>query len=741
MIKQLIFIPLAEIVKLVFLFFFHLTSNYFFSLLLLSLASSFVMIKCMKFFQFLSERETLIQKILSPQIRKIKEENVGGERHHKIAALYKKYSYHPILVLRSAAPVFVQLPFLLAAYYMLSNFEALKGVSFFFIKDLSTPDALVYKINILPFLMTAINIATAFVSNKFSQREKIQAIVIALFFLFLLYNANSAMVIFWTMNNLILLLRTALSRFSKETVVQTKNNRDWSKYLIRLLKSPFTYPVLAGLYPTVFLYAHNFNQTLLSDVMPYFLISLFVTTSIICISKFVLKSRYKAGLFSLCGIVSLFYFGYFYSLFLYIKISGIYKVLIVWFVSILILLVILFSLRKKEALFVKIVIPLNIFSLLIFIISPLQMYVKFTASLLLKNDFNRDITNNSPVVFSSKNHSERPDIYYIILDGYTGNQALNKYYNFDNTPFIKYLEKKGFLVGRNARGNYALTFLALASSLNMDYLQNLAVLPHKNSMERWPLNKIMKNNKVVNYLKSKGYKFIHFQSGWGATQANKNADIDYVSSSYEFKALWLKNTVLYHFISRPFLKNVARSDMLTRFDKLAQVPSIKGPKFIFAHIMCPHPPFLFGQNGEEVQNSEVDFDGTIWTEKDNYINQLVFLNKKLMALVDSFLKDKSNQPVIIMQADHGAYYGAYYKNGETNLDHAELRSSILNTFYLPSRNYTGFHKTMSPVNTFRILFNSIFNENYKILKDEFYYSSYESPYKFKNYTEPLNNIK
>lgn len=212
MLEYIFVTPLEYAAKALYLLIYNLTSNYGISLLILSVISNLLMIAAIKAVSRFADRETKIQKILQPQILKIKQESRGEEKHRRITRLYKRYSYHPIYNLRAAIPVFVQLPFLFAAYIMFSRLEAINGVSFLFIGNLKEPDAILAGINLLPFVMTAVNIITALITKDFTLKEKLQANVIAILFLVLLYGAPSALLLFWTTNNVLLLVRTLVKQ-------------------------------------------------------------------------------------------------------------------------------------------------------------------------------------------------------------------------------------------------------------------------------------------------------------------------------------------------------------------------------------------------------------------------------------------------------------------------------------------------------------------------------------------------
>ena len=69
--------------------------------------------------------------------------------------------------------------------------------------------------------------------------------------------------------------------------------------------------------------------------------------------------------------------------------------------------------------------------------------------------------------------NSKPDIYYIVLDGYGREDILNEYYAYDNSEFLENLAKRGFAVPHQARSNYPKTVLSISSTLNMDYISNL----------------------------------------------------------------------------------------------------------------------------------------------------------------------------------------------------------------------------------------------------------------------------
>jgi hypothetical protein len=145
--------------------------------------------------------------------------------------------------------------------------------------------------------------------------------------------------------------------------------------------------------------------------------------------------------------------------------------------------------------------------------------------------------------------------------------------------------------------------------------------------------------------------------------------------------------------------------------KYDEVPAMQGPKFIYAHIIAPHPPFVFSANGDFEPRSEADNQG--------YINQLLYVNQQVEEIVKGIIDHAAVPPVIIIQGDHGI-------NGKD----PQRRMKILNAYYLPGGGKDLLYPAISPVNTFRVVLDSYLGGNLDLLPDKSYYSTYKYPYKY-----------
>ncbi|MGL4981457.1 MAG: YidC/Oxa1 family membrane protein insertase [Treponemataceae bacterium] len=233
--------PLELIYHFIYSLCYTITGNYGVGLIVLSCLAAIGYLPLGRLAVKAQHKEKQLSALLKPKLDKIKtEETDGSKRQLRTSNLYKKYRYHPFLAIRSAFGVILQLPFLLGAYYMISNFTALEGQNFLFISDLSKPDGLLGGVNFLPFLMTAINICTTLITPKLSIKDRTQAFIIAGGFLWLLYSAPSALLFFWTTNNLIFLVQNLITRIKL-------GEKESSFYQFKLVQTQGIKTILIGI--------------------------------------------------------------------------------------------------------------------------------------------------------------------------------------------------------------------------------------------------------------------------------------------------------------------------------------------------------------------------------------------------------------------------------------------------------------------------------------------------------------
>jgi hypothetical protein len=349
----------------------------------------------------------------------------------------------------------------------------------------------------------------------------------------------------------------------------------------------------------------------------------------------------------------------------------------------------------------------------------------------------RDLESTGETLESSE---DLPDIYYIILDTYASSSTLREFYDFENNTFISFLQDRGFFVAEESFSNYAVTALSLASSLNMDYIDKLS--PNfGDSVEDWQYavpKQMIENNNVMWFLKSRGYTSIFLGSGHGVTQGNRYADRD-IKCGFVDETIGriIQSTLIWPAADQfQIMANDDRHQRLCAFEKLAEMPANNGPIFVFAHILAPHLPFLFDANGNPVREYEPDPVHI----KEYYINQLIFINKKVEETVTEILSKSEVEPIIILQGDTGPPYGfetgAALQNPGEEIYKQNLR--ILNAYHLPQDGAKWLYTGISPVNTFRLIFNVYFGIDIPLLDNQSYFGTAEIPYRFIDVTESID---
>jgi hypothetical protein len=509
------------------------------------------------------------------------------------------------------------------------------------------------------------------------------------------------------------------------------------EYIIKYLK--VYHPFLFSLYPILFLYSINFGQVNLMMLSLPLLLSLGLAISIMVILCLIFKSPEKAGLITTVVLILFFFYGHIYGLLhSHFPIIGRHRYLMLCWVGIFVASIYYTATkhtitRMTTTFLNSSAIFLTLYQIVTIGINEYNSYRSADNVIFTDNLLTQEYIDNS------KSTIHR-DIYYIILDGYASDKTLSSIYNYDNSVFYDYLEDKGFFIANNSNSNFpGATFLSLASSLNFEYHNYLVEEIGDDSIDRSILYQMVKNNRIINILQPLGYRSINFSSGWGPTDYNEYADINFFPESVanEFYSVLLKTTAL-RIYSDIISSDLWRERILYTFNNLAKVNEIDGPKFIFAHINSPHPPFVFDQHGEPVPQSKFSLNGSVWLQKDNYINQLTFISHKIELLINEILSKSDTPPIIILQSDHGPASEMSLSLDPFSIDDIMERTGILNAYYLPEGGDKQLYDTISPVNSFRIIFNHYFGMNLDLLMDKSYYSTYEYPYKYIDVTNIVN---
>ena len=328
-----------------------------------------------------------------------------------------------------------------------------------------------------------------------------------------------------------------------------------------------------------------------------------------------------------------------------------------------------------------------------------------------------------------------PDIYYIILDAYPRSGSPE---SFDNSAFIQELENRGFYVDPYARSNYPRTQWSILTALNLNYYD----LHDSSQQTAHDIHRTARNHALGRIVKALGYAYIHVSSGWFITNTSPNADLvvsfgphGRIVSGFTTedpcladRILNLSNVFTTGFLQTTMVKQFVPLDVLRQSDPciyywkhpswsldwlefVKESPGLDAPKFVFGHLLKPHHPPSFDRYG----NISPDWDG--WGDDHDpsvesaFYGQLLWLNDRLLEVIDAILAQYEDPPMIIITGDHGVRDRGYFD---------PIATDIFAAYLLPDGGETVIYPTMTPVNLFRSILNYYFDLDFELLEDRVY---------------------
>ncbi|OQP54241.1 hypothetical protein A4H97_22350 [Niastella yeongjuensis] len=484
---------------------------------------------------------------------------------------------------------------------------------------------------------------------------------------------------------------------------------------------PFKKLPLHSVLIIIFFLTHGYSEYIglipFGDMLYYFAIQLLVASLFFLLFLGLLRSAGKAGILTtLVLLFSLFYGAIADSLKVlpFLGVLSHYRYLFSIFIIGIIILFI--YLKRSPGTFQRATVYLNcVFTFLI---------IYDIGFILLQGSSAAHVASNGTGI--NDKHGEqrkRPDIYFLIMDEYSGSGTLRRYFNYDNSAFEHNFKQQGFYVAASPQCNYTMTVYSIASTLSMDYL---GWLPkgQESAADNARANKVISDNKVVGFLKQNGYE-IHNYSIFDIGEQPSQFDPGLFSfrlklitsktllSRMDKDMSWILRVYLGHTFSwvEDDLRQRFRdgNERIINLTKSAASTTSGRPKFVYAHLMMPHKPFLYDSLG---RGMSMDMDTTSNSNAENnaYLQYLVYSNKVVTGLVNELLKKTKGEAVIIVMSDHG--YRSLFVNGKS----IEPVNNF-NAVYLPEHDYSRFYESISNVNQFRVVFNSLFKSDLPLLPD------------------------
>lgn len=299
-----------------------------------------------------------------------------------------------------------------------------------------------------------------------------------------------------------------------------------------------------------------------------------------------------------------------------------------------------------------------------------------------------------------------PNIYLLLADEYAGDEQLLQQFNFNNSGFKQQLQTRGFYNIPYTRSNYNYTPYSMASIFQMDYLTGITAQSNNQNNLNIAFSAI-NDNKLASYLKLKGYQVINGSLFRFTNLAPVSAENEFYSTGAKLllsktlsnkikKELWyhLLTTFDLSYFQQDYLKRLASNISASRQAVLKEYDN--RPRFIYAHFIMPHYPYLFNSKGEPNSYKQAMDAGN----KNNYLGFLTYSNQFFIDLIDSVSR-KDPAAIIILMGDHG-----FTKYNDKNL--LKYNFSNIVSIKLPGDDYGNIPDSLSNVNLFRVVLNKQF---------------------------------
>ena len=474
----------------------------------------------------------------------------------------------------------------------------------------------------------------------------------------------------------------------------------------------YLYPFLFASYPILALRNYNITYVDSASIIRPLVLSILFTGIVWVVLRLLVRDWNKAGIITTLAVVLFFSYGH-----IFLQIEPIFgetirhRYLTIIFGGVFITLSSLVIWKIKHT---KTIVNFLAFTGSIMIVFSLFQSAQYDISTFRAARAADEIQNATMEKVSNTDIREKPDIYLILLDGHTRSDVLREHYNLDNSAFIQELKDLGFYVAECAQSNYPSTKLSVTSVFYAKYHDLPYLSPVSSSL-------------VIETVRSLGYKVITFENrSNGHFDINEDirlsrnrmafGAIDLTGGLSEFETMLLETSFLRLVYDMPQLFPGVDAQFLHEAEyyehyeqvkytlsELQRLPEIEGPKFVFAHILVPHPPFIFGPDGKFGWSDD---------RVAGYNSNVQFIDSQIVPVVDTIIKKSKTPPVIIIMGDHGPF---------GKLVTPSMRLSILNAYYVNNDAKKDLYEKITPVNSFRVVFNNYFGTDYPLLEDLSYY--------------------
>lgn len=513
------------------------------------------------------------------------------------------------------------------------------------------------------------------------------------------------------------------------------------------------HPLLFGAYAVLFLYSQNLAEVELDDVLPILGRVVLIAVAALLVAALAFRDSALAAIVVSAGVIAFFGYGHVAGLVAPWQIDvHLQQAAWIAFVGLCFLFAVL-AIRHRRTM----TSALNTVGMALVLMTLVQI-VPYDWTRLAQAS--AAATRQASIAGEAQGSIR--DIYYLIFDRYGSDNALKVGYGIEN-DLPEWLAEKGFHVAPLSHANYLRTTLSLAGTLNLDYWNELEQQVGRYDRDYGPLHRLLQDHAVGRFLKEQGYRYYHLGSWFEPTRTIKIADVNLLwGSEPEFETALFETTAL------PVLEEAVlgkdeitgfdlrhRENALFQFRELARLRNEPGPKFVMAHILLPHDPYIFDAQGRFVPKA-VRETGDIQRRdpKRFFEPQLRYTNSRIHELVEPLLAlPEAQRPIIVIQADEGPYPPRYFDPeldwADASVAELEMKFGILNAMYLPGleaapgagAGASPVYPTISSVNTFRLIFSAYFGADLPLLPDRSYISRNKAyPYALTEITDTLPTL-
>jgi hypothetical protein len=523
----------------------------------------------------------------------------------------------------------------------------------------------------------------------------------------------------------------------------TGNDRTIVRWLERL---PL-HPVLFAAYAVLFLYSVNLDEVLPVDAglpLARFVLAAAALTAVLALP---FRSLRRGAVVASAAVVAFAAFGHLSPA---LADRGLDEPtqLIAW--SVLLVAVIAYAILAKGSL-PRVTAGLNVVAGLL-VVTVLATILPYEAGRAGRTS----VEPVTSVQAASQATGHRPDIYFLIFDRYGSADALHRRFGITSDVY-DWLRSHGFQVPANSHANYRATDFSLAATLNMRFLDGLATRIGPDSGDRTPARAMIQENDVGRFLKARGYRYYQLGSWFGPTRSIAIADENIAfGATSEFESV-LHDTTMLPALDRVFgrgteeaqpaiaatdeapppdqaFRDRVRDGTLFELRQLQRVATAPGPKFVFAHLLLPHDPYVFHADGSVITEAE----SRATDEGRLYAGQVEFANRQIRDIVGYLLAGpEEERPVVIIEGDEGPLACRNTDCPSMTPDYLRLRLGNLVGLYLPGVDEV-VPDTFTSVNTFRLVFSTYFAADLPPLPDRsFTWPDDDHVYDFRDVTSLL----